>query len=122
VAKYRTKLQIVADILEISRQGAKKTHIMYKANLSYRLLCKYLAEILDCGLMQVDREDYYVVASKGEEFLERFAAYQRLKGHVSDELSAMDEERKYLEQNYVNSTCNSSGETRLARKGRGGST
>lgn len=118
LSKYRTRLQIIADILEIVRGGAKKTHIMYGANLSYRLLCRYLEEILECGLARVDRGDCYVVASKGEKFLERYAAYRELREHVKDELSAVDEEKKMLEQMYTNYGVKGSGKKMgLARKG-----
>ena len=118
MAKYRNKLQILAEILEIVRGGAKKTHIMYKANLSYKLLCKYLDEVLECGFVRVDREDCYVVAPKGEKFLEKFAAYRRLREHVNEELNTVDKEKSLLEQMYTNSRVRNSGrKTSLARKG-----
>ena len=102
MAKYRNKLQIIAEILEIVRGGAKKTHIMYKANLSYKLLCKYLEEVLKCGLVRVDRkEDCYTVAPKGEKFLQRFVAYRELRKRVQEELTAADKERNLLEQMYT---------------------
>jgi len=117
LAKYRNRLQIIAEILEIVRGGAKKTHIMYKANLSYKLLCRYLDEVLGSGLVRVDREDdCYVVAPKGERFLERFAAYRKLREHVKDELSEIDREKSLLEQTYTNSQAgNPSRKKRLAR-------
>lgn len=103
MAKYRTRLQIIAEILEIVRDGAKKTHIMYRANLSYKSLCRYLDEIVEAGLVRVDRDEGYVVAAKGVEFLGRFAAYTRRRAQVRDALTAVDAERRFLEQNYVNS-------------------
>jgi len=104
LAKYRSRLQIIAEILEIVRGGAKKTHIMYRANLSYKLLCKYLDAVLDCGLVRVDREeDCYVVAPKGEKFLKRFDAYLELRKRVNNELSDVNKERSLLEQMYTNS-------------------
>lgn len=119
MAKYRSRLQIIAEILEIVRGGAKKTHIMYRANLSYKLLCKYLEEVLECGLVRVDRkDDCYVVAPKGEKFLKRFDAYQELRERVKEELSAVDKERSLLEQVYTNSGAKNSGrKTGLAKRG-----
>jgi len=38
MGKYRDRLQIIADILSVVRDGAKKTHVMYQANLSFTLL------------------------------------------------------------------------------------
>ena len=45
MGNYRGKLDIIADILRVVSGNAKKTQIMYQANLSYRVLQKYLAEI-----------------------------------------------------------------------------
>ena len=72
MARYRNRLQIIAEILEIVRNGAKKTHIMYRANLSYKLVCKYLNDVVECGLARIDKADRYVVAPRGEKFLRRF--------------------------------------------------
>lgn len=118
MAKYRNKLQIIAEILEIVRQGAKKTHIMYKANLSYKLLCKYLDDVLDCGLVRVDGEDRYVVAPKGEKFLQRFKVYRKRREHVKKELKLVNEEKNLLKQMYANSRSNNSKRMNgLTRKG-----
>ena len=115
MAKYRTKLQIIAEILEIVREGAKKTHIMYKANLSYKLLCKYLDEVLDCGLVRVSHDDAYLVAPKGEKFLQRFIDYKKLRARVNKEVSAVDKEKILLEKMYTNSGAKSPRKASLAR-------
>ena len=47
----RDKLQIVANILDLSQVGLKKTHIMAKANLSYEQTLGYLEELLVTGLL-----------------------------------------------------------------------
>ena len=47
MGRYRNKLRIIADILLIACRRARKTQIMYQANLSYRLLCRYLGVVLD---------------------------------------------------------------------------
>lgn len=41
---YRSRYEIIADMLNVVSGRAKKTKIMYQANLSYKLLQKYLAE------------------------------------------------------------------------------
>lgn len=99
--KYRTKLQIIAEILEIVREGARKTHIMYKANLSYKLLCKYLDEVLECGFVRANSDDFYEVAPKGEKFLNLFGNYKKRCEHVRKELKAVNDEKELLEQMYV---------------------
>jgi len=40
--KRRARHDIVMEILQTARKGAKKTNIMYKATLSFRQLEKYL--------------------------------------------------------------------------------
>jgi predicted transcriptional regulator len=118
LAKYRSKLQIVAEILEIVKGGAKKTHIMYRANLSYKLLCKYLDEVLECGLVRVDREDSYAVAPKGEKFLQQFNTYLKRQEHVKKELRMVDEEKALLEQTFTSLRDKDSGKRgRLTGKG-----
>jgi predicted transcriptional regulator len=47
----RGEVQIMMDILDISLNGVKATHLMYRANLSYSTLRKYLFEALDKGLI-----------------------------------------------------------------------
>ena len=42
----RGKIEIMADVLTLSTVGIKKTHIMYKANLSYEQILYYLNELL----------------------------------------------------------------------------
>jgi predicted transcriptional regulator len=50
MGKYRSKLQIVADMLSVvSGNDAKKTRIMYLANLSWDLLNRYLNDLMEAG-------------------------------------------------------------------------
>lgn len=121
MAKYRNKLQIIAEILEIARDGAKKTHIMYRANLSYKLVCKYLNDVVECGFAHIDNADRYVVAPRGERFLERFDDYRKLREHVKNELSVVDKEKILLEQMYSPTEVENRGRrtnaSRLIRRG-----
>ena len=98
--KYRSRLEIVADILNIVRKGSKKTHIMFQANLSYRLLCRYLDEVLEAGLIRVDDSlsNYYFLTEKGELFLARFHEYIERKRKVEKELRSITEEKLALER------------------------
>ena len=116
--KYRNRLQIVAEILEIAKAGAKKTHIMYRANLSYSLLCKYLKDIVDCGLVKVDREESFVVAPKGEKFLEKFHSYVKRRENVGKMVDQVRKEKVLLEEKFMNSKGGNRGRgAGLVRKG-----
>ena len=73
-SKRRDKLCIIAEILEIAKEGTLKTQIMYKANLSFAQLNEYLKFMLKIQLMEKvisGGKDVYVATEKGLDFLQR---------------------------------------------------
>jgi predicted transcriptional regulator len=73
-SKRRDKLCIIAEILEIAKEGTLKTQIMYKANLSFAQLNEYLKFMLKIKLMQKlvhQGKDVYISTEKGLDFLQR---------------------------------------------------
>jgi predicted transcriptional regulator len=73
-SKRRDKLCIIAEILEIAKEGTLKTQIMYKANLSFAQLTEYLKFMLKIKLIQkLDHQgkDVYIATDKGLDFLQR---------------------------------------------------
>jgi len=54
LGSYGSRLDIIADMLRAVSQGAKKTQIMYHANLSYKLLIKYLTEVIESCLIRFE--------------------------------------------------------------------
>ncbi len=97
MGRYRDRLQIVADILAITSRGAKKTRIMYQANLSYKLLCKYLDEVIVAGLVGCEDGDCYVLTVKGKEFLSRHEEYSKHCEGLEEHLNHVNNERDVLE-------------------------
>jgi predicted transcriptional regulator len=98
LASYRSKLHIIADILYVVSKGAKKTQIMYQANLSYKLLTKYLIEIRKAYLIQFEGErKSYVLTQKGEEFLVRYREYSKRNRHVEKQITEVRSKKKILE-------------------------
>ena len=79
--QYRSRLEITANILEIAKQGSRKTRIMYLGNLSFDLLQKYLKRLEQLGLVEVKNasggERIYNVTTKGQEFLADFYELQK---------------------------------------------
>jgi predicted transcriptional regulator len=68
----RGKIQIMGDVLALGTSGIKKTHIMYKANLSYEQVHLYLSELIGRKLIAQDiTQDgvVYRTTDKGREFL-----------------------------------------------------
>jgi len=74
-AKRRDKLFIIAEILEIARDGSLKTQIMYRANLSFTQLNDYLRFMLKGNLLDkisMNEKEIYRASDKGIEFLMRY--------------------------------------------------
>ncbi len=73
-SKRRDKLSIIAEILEISKEGTLKTQIMYRANLSFAQLNDYLKFMLKTSLLSKFRangKDVYTATDKGLDFMQR---------------------------------------------------
>ncbi len=96
MSKYRDRLQIIADILKIVDRRARKTQIMYQANLSYRLLCRYLNEVSEAGLVSLE-EDFFVLTRRGKKFLARHVAYSKRCKRLEQHVSHVNDERIVLE-------------------------
>jgi predicted transcriptional regulator len=72
--KRRDQVSIIANILDISKEGALKTQIMYRANLSFSQLNDYLTYLIANGLIAlsiVDGKEGYSITKKGLSFLRR---------------------------------------------------
>jgi predicted transcriptional regulator len=68
----RGKIQIMGDVLALATSGVKKTHIMYRANLSYEQVYLYLRELISKRLIVQDASPdgvLYRTTEKGREFL-----------------------------------------------------
>lgn len=90
---YRNRMEISAGILDIARNGTRKTRIMYRANLSFDLLQKYLDMLVNAGLLELRGNDdrTYVATEKGRKFLEDFNELQKYS-------TVADEKKRTLEQ------------------------
>jgi len=80
----RGKIEIMADVLSLSTSGIKKTHIMYRANLSYEQILYYLNQLLSKRLIAQDVSDGAVVyrtTEKGREFL---SCYSRMSDLITE--------------------------------------
>ena len=71
----RSSLDIVRDVLSVASVSARKTRIMYQANLSFVQLEKYLGDLLEKGLLDRDGDSYYLITKKGLEFLKLYDYY-----------------------------------------------
>jgi len=64
----RGRLEIIADVLLVAQRGAKKTQIVYKANLNFKMVEKYLPYLEGKGLIENTSREY-TTTEKGEKFL-----------------------------------------------------
>jgi len=72
--KRRDKLVIMAEIVGIAKKGTSKTHIMFKANLSFSQLQQYLALLSHTSLLEESAYNgrvIYKATQKGLEFMEK---------------------------------------------------
>jgi predicted transcriptional regulator len=99
LGSYRRRLDIIADILQVVSQNAKKTQIMYQANLSYKVLQRYLRNITAASLVDFeDEEQCYVLTPKGQEFLEAYKDYDKTNKSIEKRLSDCNNKKKTLEE------------------------
>ena len=97
MTKYRSKVEITAAILNAVGKGAKKTRIMYIANLSYNLLEKYLKKIIKASLLRVN-DNFYRVTEKGRIFLERYERFSSKYSKLKKEYKSIMFEMEALER------------------------
>jgi predicted transcriptional regulator len=99
LGSYRGRLDIIADILQVVSQNAKKTQIMYQANLNYKVLQRYLKNITAASLIDFeDAEQYYVLTQKGQEFLEAYKEYAKTNESIEKRLNDVNNKKKCLEE------------------------
>jgi predicted transcriptional regulator len=97
LGKYRRRFDILADIVRVAGAGARKTKIMYFANLSFALLNKYLEDALHVGFLRFTGEEY-LVTKKGEAFLERYKAFSSRYSTVKADLERLEGEAEVLDK------------------------
>jgi predicted transcriptional regulator len=103
MGSYRSRLDIIADVLKAAKNGAKKTWIMYKSNLSYELLNKYLGEIISAELIVFkDEAQKFFITRKGLEFLEIYNEYSRRNRRLEEQVKALEHKKRILEDSFLN--------------------
>ena len=77
VINRRSEIEIIGQILSLSRDGAKKTEILYQSNLSYMQLQSYLPFLLEKNILEEFTVDdngclskLYKITEKGSYLLE----------------------------------------------------
>jgi predicted transcriptional regulator len=98
---YRHRYEIVKDILQVAEEsgsiGCRKTHIMYRSNLSYKLLTKYLREVVITGLL-FGKKSRFVITSKGVEYLRFYESYDAKRKEIEEGINHLNNRRITLEK------------------------
>jgi predicted transcriptional regulator len=83
--KYRSRIDIVAQILNAAIGGDTRTKIMYKSYLSHTQLKDYLVMLLQDGLIEADPDiNRYRTTEKGMKFVQ---VYEHIGEFIVQEAS-----------------------------------
>ena len=98
---YRGRFDIIADILKITKKNPKKTQIMYQTNLSYKVLQKYLNNIIKSAMITFQENNHrFSLTTKGQIFLDAYQDYTRLNRAVVIQLNKL-----LVRKNVLNRLC-----------------
>jgi predicted transcriptional regulator len=70
----RNNIDICADILNVAKSGAKKTQLVYKANLNFKIIKKYITRLSEYGFLESERGQYFTT-DKGNRFLVQYREF-----------------------------------------------
>ncbi len=73
----RNDIDICADILKVARVGAKKTHLVYKANLNFEIVKKYLSRLSENRLISSEN-GHYITTEEGMKFLDNYQEFNSM--------------------------------------------
>lgn len=96
LGKNRDRVSLLAAVLSAANSGASKTKIMVTANLSFKLLEKYLAMSLQLGYIE-NNGSIYKCTSHGKDFLARFKNFENKNASLQRTLDDLAEERAILD-------------------------
>ena len=97
MGKNRDRVSIIAAILEAANSGSTKTRIMFKANLSFMLLEKYLNVSVNADLVSVEGPTYKLTV-RGREYLKQYKLFEERYIKAQKLLETLDDERERLSQ------------------------
>lgn len=79
----RNNLDIYADLLNVARDGALKTQMVYKANLNFNIIKKYIKRLVEFGLLESENGRFYMT-DKGAQYLDQYREFIRPMSGLRD--------------------------------------
>lgn len=78
----RGRMEILGDMIRLTAEGTGKTHIMFKANLSYAQTVQYLSELESMGFIQLTEDGRrYIITERGRRYLDSYEEMMRMMDH-----------------------------------------
>ena len=77
----RNNLDIYADILKVANQGAKKTQIVYKANLNFNILKTHMNVLMQRGFIEKTAKHYFTT-DRGKDFVNSYQTIKTLTNEI----------------------------------------
>jgi predicted transcriptional regulator len=69
----RSNSEITAEILSLCMKPQTKTQVMYKTNLSWAMLQRYLSQLLSRGFLEIHHSHIkYATTPKGLKFIDKW--------------------------------------------------
>jgi predicted transcriptional regulator len=83
MSRKRSNLEVSADILKVAIGGAKKSHIVYQANLNFAIIKEYLENLSSSGLLTtpVNGHKLYTTTDKGIAFVNYMTGLKQFAMH-----------------------------------------
>ncbi len=89
--KYRSSTEIIDSMLRSIRSGATKTHIMYRAYMSYSQLKEYLKLLEERQLIKYELgSQLYVLTEKGLKFMNAYDKINELVPSLNEGKSLVE--------------------------------
>jgi len=75
--KKRSEFEMLSDVLQVAKDGAKKSHIVYKANLNFALIRKILKTLIANNFL-VQEGGLFKTTTKGFDYIKNVACIESM--------------------------------------------
>ena len=102
--KYRSRIDIMCEMLDSAQGGSAKMRIMYKSFLSYIQLKEYLSMLLEGGLLEYDKTTKFFTTTEKSSYGDSMgvACGPRMVGSLFEPVSVLRTMIARLRQCYFN--------------------
>ncbi len=97
--KYRSRIDLAAEVLSATLRVGKKTRIMNLGNLNFKQLNDYMKMLIAAGLLTFNSEsDTYSITERGRKFLVVFKSYRQHTTESEKKMGIVAARKFQLEQ------------------------